>query len=247
MLEGMLEASRGCLKEEMRMDLISNNLANAAVVGFKKDVISFQDVLTASTEEGAVPDPGGAATQGQAQVRIETDMHQGELRFTGNSMDFAVFGEGFFKVMTPEGERYTRKGNFTLDENGVLVTQQGFEVLGEGGPLGVFDEGFTVDEGGAIRVDGGRIGRIQVVRFEDGSRLTKDGKGLFLKADDMSELPVSDETVIKQGFLELSNVNAAKEMVNMIHCMRAFESYQKAIQILDGIDDQAINEVGHLR
>ncbi|MBW1720723.1 MAG: flagellar basal-body rod protein FlgF [Deltaproteobacteria bacterium] len=246
MLKGMLEAARGCVKEELRMDVISNNLANSTVIGFKKDVISFQDLLEqAGGGTGSIV--SGEATIREALVRVKTDLSQGDLRFTNNPLDFAVFGEGFFKVMTPEGVRYTRKGDFRLDENRFLVTQQGYKVLGEGGPIEVPDGDFSVDGQGVIKLNGSEQGRIALARFEGPSALIKEGLGLYRKTDKAVELPPPPETQVRQGYLELSNVNVAKEMVNMIHCLRAFESYQKAIQVLDGINNRVINEVSRVR
>lgn len=243
MLNGMLDAVQGCLKEEMRMSIISNNLANANVMGFKKDVISFQDLLKVA-EGGTVND---IKSIDPVLVQIKTDISQGDIRFTGNTLDFAIYGEGFFKVDTPDGMRYSRKGNFILDNAGFLTTQEGHKVIGKGGPIGISGNQVHVDGEGKITVDGIEVGQIDMVTFENASALVKDGMSCYRNVSDEPETPVDSDTKIQQGYVELSNVNVAEEMVNMIHCSRAFESYQKAIQVLDGVNNKAINEVGRLR
>jgi len=247
MSNGMLDAIKGCLKEEMRMDTISNNLANSTVIGFKKNKISFQEIFENAKSERNRTGGRGTGPTDSALVYIQTDMGQGGTRFTENTLDFAISGNGFFKVNTPEGIRYTRKGNFSLDAQGTLVTQGGFKVMGAGGPIIISGNETYVDGQGVIKVDGSDVGQIDVVDFEKPEDLIKEGKGLFRNNPNDQEVAPPPETKIQQGYVELSNVNVAEEMVNMIHSLRAFESYQKAIQVLDGLNSRAVNEVGRLR
>ncbi|MFZ0451533.1 MAG: flagellar basal-body rod protein FlgF [Desulfatiglandaceae bacterium] len=245
---GMLEAVRACIKEEVRMDVISNNLANAGVVGFKRDRISFQNMLqdaedanttTASESDGTVTD--------FSFVRVETDFGDGPTRNTGNTLDLAINGKGFFKVQTPEGVRYTRKGNFTTDAQGYLMTQEGNPVLGKGGSISISGKEILVDKTGRILVDGSEAGQLDLVDVSQPDKLIKVGGALFQAGDGNEEIPLPMETVVNQGYVENSNVNVAEEMVTMIHALRAFESYQKAIQMMDGLDSTATNQIGHLR
>ncbi|MBW2610109.1 MAG: flagellar basal-body rod protein FlgF [Deltaproteobacteria bacterium] len=246
MINGMLESSRGCLKEEIRMDIISNNLANSTVIGFKKDRISFKELLNQMRSGSAQANRPGDKPD-SSLIYIQTDLSQGDLRATGNSLDLALFGNGFFKVNTPEGIRYTRKGNFVLDAQGALITQDGYMVMGKGGPISINGSDISIDGRGVILIDGGEAGQFDVVDFDNYKDLVKEGNGLFRnRLDDPGKAPPS-ETMIKQGYLELSNVNVAEEMVQMIHSLRAFESYQKSIKILDGMDNRAVNDVGRLR
>lgn len=247
MSDGMLDAVRGCLKEEMRMDVISNNLANAIVIGFKKDKVSFQEILERANNEGNQAGRKGAGPFDSALINIKTDLSQGGARFTQNALDLAISGKGFFKENTPEGIRYTRKGNFSLDAEGTLVTQEGFRVMGAGGPIIISGIETHVDSQGVIKIDGSDTGRIDVVDFENYEDLIKEGKSMFRKNFNAREMAPPPETKIQQGYVELSNVNVADEMVQMIHSLRAFESYQKAIQVLDGLNNRAINEVSRLR
>lgn len=247
MVGGVLDAVRGCLKEEMRMDVISNNLANSTVIGFKKDVISFQALLEQSA--GSTPQKAKSSTnvEDSALIQIKTDLSQGDTRFTGNPLDLAIYGDGFFKVGTPDGVLYTRKGNFSLDTNGFLITQEGHRVMGQGGAINVSGGEVHVNGQGVVTVDGDEVGTIAVVNFENSAGLMKAGRGFYKNHLDEPEIAPPADTKVQQEYVELSNVNVAEEMIQMIHSLRAFESYQKAIQVLDGINNRAINEVGQLR
>jgi flagellar basal-body rod protein FlgF len=257
MVEGMLEAIRGCLKEELRMDIIANNLANATAIGFKKDRISFQTVL-ATVQENQTPPADTTASPGTytGLVRVQSDLRQGEIRGTGNPLDFAINGPGYFKVLTPEGIRYTRKGNFALDGEGTLITQEGYRVLGKSGPILMNGNPVETDDAGKIvemdpaggaTFEGADVDELDIVDLSNPDTLIKEGNLLFRASDQNQEVPISAETTVKQGYLEGSNVDVAEEMVSMIHCTRAFESYQKAIQTLDKLDSKAVNEVARLR
>ena len=240
---GMLEAARGCLKEELQLDIISNNLANAAVSGFKRDRISFQNLLMDKVNQ-----PQNYYTPYSASlVNIKTDFAPGDIRATGNPLDVAISGRGFFKVMTTEGIRYTRKGSFALDRDGNLITQEGFQVLGRSGVINTGGKTVEIDKTGRILIDGGEVDRLDIVDFEDTSSLRKIGGTLFEKDIKVPEIPVPPETTVRQGYLEDSNVNVAEEMVRMIQSLRSFESYQKAIKLLDRLDHKASNDVGRVR
>jgi flagellar basal-body rod protein FlgF len=246
MINGILETSRGCLKEEIRMDIISNNLANSNLIGFKKDRISFVEYL--GQAKAGIPQPGqSTSASNPSLIAVQTDMEQGDTRFTGNPMDLAIYGKGYFKVNTPDGVRYTRKGNFALDDQGTVITQDGYQVLGKSGTLTIPGNDMVVDGQGNITVNGVSVGQFDVVDFDDPKNLVKAGMSLFQNiSDDPGRAPSADMEV-KQGYLELSNVNIAEEMIQMIHSLRAFESYQKAIKVLDEMDSKAVNEVSRLR
>jgi len=247
----MLEASRGCLKEEIRMDIISNNLANSTGIGFKKDRVSFQQMLDQETadpqqvtEEGLKRDP--------YLISIDTDMSEGDIQTTGNELDLAITGDGFFKINTPDGIRYTRKGNFTLDSQGNLVNQDGNPVMGKAGTINIpisdtSNDVIVIDDQGMISYEEKILDQLDIVSFDDSKSLVKAEKNLFKNDSDNPEVAAGTDTSVKQGYIELSNVNVAEEMVNMVHSMRAFESYQKAIKAIDELNDKAINQVGRLR
>ena len=237
MINGMLESARGCLKEELRMDIISNNLANINVIGFKKDRISFQKILNQASVTADAP----------ANVTILPDMEQGGLTATGNELDLAISGKGFFKINTANGIRYTRKGNFMLDPKGMLITQSGDQVMGKTGPIQIAGNNISIDNKGNIQTDMGQIGQLDIVDFDDYKGIVKEGKNQFMNPQNIPETAIPSETTVSQGYTELSNVNAAEEMVNMINATRAFESYQKSMKVIDGLNTQEINQVGRLR
>jgi flagellar basal-body rod protein FlgF len=247
MVGGMLDAVKGCLKELVRMDTISNNLANADAIGFKKDRVSFQDLLYGLRSAGSRPGSAVRSPQrtNSALIDVRTDFGQGNIRSTGNTLDFALHGKGFFKIDTPQGIEYTRKGNFRLDSEGFLVTQAGNKVLGKGGPIQIDGDEIRVDAEGVITVDESEVGRFDIMDLADYENVSKLGMALFQKGRANEETAISD-TEIKQGYVELSNVNVTQEMVQMIDCLRAFETYQKSIQVLDEVNKKAINEVGRV-
>jgi len=235
MINGMLESSRGCMKEELRMDIVSSNLSNSTVIGFKKDRISFQKILK------------NAGAGNEPNVTIKPDMAQGDVRASGYELDVAIAGKGFFKVNTENGIRYTRKGNFTLDPQGTLITQSGDQIMGKTGQIKITGNNLTIDSKGNIQTDVGIIGQLDVVDFENYDGIVKEGRSFFQNVKDNAETDIPSETTIKQGYVEVSNVNIAEEMINMIHSMRAFETYQKSMKVIDELNNRAINQVGRLR
>ncbi len=240
---GMLEAARGCLKEELKLDIISNNLANVAVPGFKRNRISFQNLLMDATSQTTNLYNDSLT----ALVNVRTDFSPGDIRITGNPLDVALSGRGFFKIMTSEGIKYTRKGSFALDSQGNLITQEGYQVLGKNGAINTQGKDLEIDKTGRVLVDGKEIDKLDIVDFEDLSVLRKSGEAMFEKDSKTGEIPAPPDTTVRQGYLENSNVNVAEEMVRMIQSLRAFESYQKAIKLLDHLDKKASNDVGRIR
>ncbi|MFP3927947.1 MAG: flagellar hook-basal body protein [Desulfobacteraceae bacterium] len=244
MNRGMIDSVRACLKEQVRMDVISNNLANAGAIGFKKQRVAFQDLLERAA--GGSRARNAAEPAGADLLRIEFDLGQGNLRRTENDLDMAISGEGFFKIMAEEGVKYTRKGNFKLDSEGFLATQSGDLVLGEGGPIFLGDSAVSVDDMGIVYADGLQADRLDIVRLDQPAALHGQGDTLFT-APMEAETPVPFETRIKQGYVELANVDIAEEMVSMIDSLRAFESYQKSIKVTDELNGRAINQVSRIR
>ena len=252
---GIYMAASGALAYEKRLQLISNNLANANTVGYKMDHGQFQSIdpadLPASLSSAS---PELNTSQAQSfwfQFNSYTDFTHGSLKNTGNDFDLALVGDGFFCVQKPDGVHYTRKGNFTLNAEGVLVTGNGFPVVGDGGEIEVKGsenphqfKKFTVDEEGNVSVDGNQVGSLRIVNFPEPGKLMKMGDTLF-KAADNSPPPVKAEDFkVSQGFVELSNVDVVKMMTEMIEVLRGYEAYQKVIRTADEASSRSINEVG---
>ncbi|MFQ5427612.1 MAG: flagellar hook-basal body protein [Thermodesulfobacteriota bacterium] len=213
----------------------SNNLANINTIGFKKLRPTFKVVAPARQVSRAFSAPGPAVN----------DMSGGAMTRSGRDLDMAIEGNGFFVVKTPRGERYTRQGDFRIDDDGRLATKEGFLVLGEGGPIKLAGSGVEIDSSGAISEKGVVAGRLKIVSFKDMSLLRYEG-GLY-NAGKSAPGPVKgSDTKVLQGFTEGSNVSALKEMVTMMENLRAYQTQVKLIQAIDGMSRKAIEEVGRV-
>ena len=243
---GLLEALEGGRLLERRLNVSANNLANVDTPGFKKELITFREVLMRKY-------PRGWRTF--KEVTVKTDFQQGPVEFTGNPLDVAIMGEGFFKVETPQGVAYTRAGNFRLDAQRRLVTPEGYPVLANGAPI-IVDPGlakgglitlenqrFLINADGTISVDGTEVGRLDIVSFDDLSALKKRGENLFVLEGEAQEIPVENPE-IRQGHLELSNADPLEEMVNLIDIQREFEAIQKTISGNDENTSRMIETYG---
>jgi len=248
-------AAAGALACEKRLQIISNNLANANTVGFKMDRGHLKQIDPADLPGQSAQNPADLATS-RAHLfwnnfSMYTDHSNGALKQTDNDFDLALVGQGFFCVQTPDGVRYTRKGDFTLDSEGVLVTGNGWPVLGEGGEIKIDGTAnphkfakFVVDEQGNVAVDGRQVGSLRIVDFAETNLLNKAGDTLFRPSAAGVPETKAQGVKVSQGFLELSNVDSVKMMTEMIEVLRGYESYQKIIQSADETYSQAINQVG---
>ncbi|MFV0423632.1 flagellar basal-body rod protein FlgF [Oleidesulfovibrio sp.] len=259
MQDSMYSALFGALTNEHRLNNIANNLANVNTTGYKRDVLAFKDTfLSFAHDEVMEPIPNVRSKKmfpepiHIAKPRIalaKTDFTQGGLKLTGAPLDVAIQGEGFFKVRTPEGEFYTRNGNFRQTFDGQLVTQQGWPVIGTGGDIQLPPRSnITIAENGSIYANGELVGQIQVVNIDNPITLEKQGSNLFRLREGAGgqEVPVENPMVL-QGFTEAANVEVVSEMVNMIEAHRQFEAYQKIMQATDAVDKMATDKVGRAR
>lgn len=233
---GLVESTETMLAHSRRLDQITNNLANVDTAGYKKEDITFWEMLYSTDNQG--PRVGKA-------LHDVTDMQPGVVKETGNSLDFALGGDGFFKIQTPAGVRYTRAGQFTTNNEGQLTTPNGDLVLGDGGPLLINGDNISVADDGNITVDGQLAGVLSVVTFADLRDLEKQGQNLFALTGAGQEEATQDPGV-KQGFLEKSNVSTMQELTAMVDLNRAYETQQRVIRSIDDMDDKAINRVGRL-
>ena len=221
---GLYIAASGMLAEQIRQEQIANDLANASTPGYKSDRTAqrtFGDLLLANSANGAVVGRQSTAVQVD---EIETDFSARPSRDTGEPLDFAITGEGFFAVQTAQGVRYTRNGQFALDPQGRLVTAQGAAVLDASGrPITAVDG----------KVDARRLGVVSLTNPR------KDGDSL------VAGTPAGAAAgTVRAGALESSGADAARAMVDMIASMRAFEAGQKVIQAIDDTLGQASSKVG---
>lgn len=269
----------GAIAQQRNVETIANNVANANTPGFKKDQLAFKEylkVLEKGLEDINLPRREWSPdefyhTQSaeKAQVKVDgsyTNHQQGQLTPTGNHLDFALHGKGFFEVLTPNGIKYTRRGTFTLNNQNQLVTSQGFPVLsqldlaaienaGENAPEQITNPQnriiqFPQDGGkptinlqGEIFSNGQKIADLSVVEFNDIHALRKEGQSNFINNDFKNITVDTSKTAVHQGFVEQSNVNAVQEMSALIKANRHFESIQKVIKAYDQISGKSVNEI----
>ena len=254
MQESMYSALFGALSNEVRLNISANNLANVNTTGYKRDQVSFQDTFLRFAHDYA-PDPRDSIRSEKLLPRADLiakprlaqqtiDFSQGAVQTTGNPFDLAIQGPGFFKVRTSDGDFYTRNGSFLRSSDGTLVTQQGFQVLGGGGPVDVPDgKVVSIDSSGQVSVDGAPVGEIDVVTIENQDVLKKFGDGLY-RGDAAGQAVEGaldeEETRVLQGYLERPNVEVVVEMVNMIETQRVYEAYQKTMTTTNEMDSKII-------
>jgi len=259
MVRGLYTSGWSMLSLEKKMDVISNNMANSSTSGYKKDTLvmeSFPNVLTKIVKDYDVPTGRvydiGTMQLGSDVGQVYTYYSQGQLNRTDSSLDIAISGSdnAFFTVAVPDANGnvkayYTRDGSFSKSSNGTLVTKDGYTVLGENGPIKLQNGDFTVSEDGTVEQDGQIVDKLLMTEFDDTTALKKYGMNL-IQADAGTQTRNFSGTV-QQGYLELSNVNTVKEMVDMITVLRSYEANQKVLQAIDGTLDKAVNQVGAVR
>lgn len=255
MVKGLYTAYTGMANEQKRLDIISNNLANSATVGYKEENVtnqSFDEVLAVKIrdESEAYNDRRiGRMSLGVKLGELYTSFTQGNLRQTDNSYNLALEGKGFFSMSVTdragnETTRYTRNGLFTMNRDGKMVNSEGHRLLGEAGEIVLPTDGanIVVSETGEIFADGIFIDKLLVVDFEDYDYLIKTGDTMYQPLEGAVE--IQGMANVRQGFTEQSNVNVVSEMVEMITVTRAYEANQKVIQSIDQTLDLAANSVG---
>lgn len=243
-------AASGAANHQVKMDVLANNLANMNTTGFKRELAVFRELAlpgssVASAEPPSAPD-NAYRHLSTIPVRTYTDYSPGMLVHTGNNLDLALQGDGFFCIKTPAGEQYTRKGEFMISEGGLLTTMEGHPVMSEKGVINIEGGRPWIDEQGNITVNGQPVNTIKVVEFESMKSLNRVSDTLF-EARDLRRRPrLADNTTVQQGYLEKSNVNSVAMMTEMITVLRGYQSYQKAIHAMSEMTSKAINDVGVL-
>ncbi len=224
---GLDIAASGMVAEQVRQDQLANDLANASTPGFKPDETpqrSFGAVLMANTEGGT---PIGSVNEGVALGKAFTNMTPGTLQETGEPLDFAIEGSGFFAVKTAQGVRYTRDGQFTTSAQGVLTDASGDPVLDA--------KGAQIKVGATGTVPASAVGVFEV------PGAAKQGENLYT-----GTAAGKPSGTVRQGSLEGSGVDAARTMIDMITSLRSFQSGQQAIQTIDQTMQESSSQVGSL-
>jgi flagellar basal-body rod protein FlgG len=262
--KGIYTALSGAMAQSSRLDTLANNIANSNTTSFKKDRQVFNEYLSAYEklpEVIQVPKiPASIQSfydmQGGDRGYVNaagscTDFAQGSLKQTGNLLDLALEGQGFFEVLTPEGVKLTRNGSFTVDGEGRMVTKEGFPVLAAGNQdpsqRAINVEGrrnITVSYEGQVFANGQLVGELSLVDVANRDGLVKTGSSFYgLKPNFNQQFQRTLSPKIHQGFVESSNVNIVEEMTDMVATSRAFESTQQAIKAFDQMDSKLVNEI----
>jgi flagellar basal-body rod protein FlgF len=217
-------ARQNLLGEEM--DAIAQNIANASTTAYKGERRLFQEYLFQSADGSTVSYVEAAGTQ--------RDLAQGRIERTGNDLDVAINGDGYFAVNGPDGVVYTRQGHFQLDAKGTLISSSGLPVLDANGrPIVIPAQTSHISIGrdGTIATNARPLGRLQLVRFEDETQLVRQGEGLFAyggKAPPQTLRP--NDVDVQQGAIEASNISPIIEMTRMIELVRSYQSSQRMME-----------------
>lgn len=254
MIKGIYTAAAGMLATSVGTDTLANNLANVNTIGFKSSNLQYQSfpamLLSRMGGEGQVPI--GSVMTGSKVYGTVIDFKEGALKETGNAFDLAMRGSGFFTVKTPDGQvGYTRAGNFTVNEQGYLITPNGDFVQGDKGNIQLSLEAgpFKINEKGHVLGKNGLVENLKIAHFADNSSLVPVGNSIFQATAASQQLdPIRGDKLpsfkVEQGYLEESNVNPIAELVNNIQGMRLYEALQKNIHLHSETLQKAVNEVG---
>lgn len=259
MIRALWTAASGMQSQQKNLDVVANNLANVNTAGFKKSRADFQDLMYQNLKTTGAPSTNATQIPTGIQIGLGSKLAavtkiftSGDFTQTGNELDMAIEGDGFFQVQLPDGTTgYSRSGAFKKDSTGRVVTSDGYPLLPEmtipsnATKVTVGNDG-TVSAMTAGQTAPTTVGNIQLASFSNPSGLSAQGKNLFLPTDASGAATTakpgeSGLGTISQGFLEMSNVSVMEEMVNMIVGQRAYEINSKAVQAADEMLQTANN------
>jgi flagellar basal-body rod protein FlgF len=278
LLRGFYTAASGMMAQQRRIEMLTNNIANANTPGYKSDqaaLRAFPELLLSRLDKATVPTKTprsfplqptiGSINTGVYMQELIPNFRQGDIKETGQPTDIALIngtlpvdaetgkeGTLFFVVQNENGDiRYTRNGNFTLNPQGFLTTNDGWYVLDENGQrIELPSTDFTVNADGTIVANNTRIARINIAFAANPNTLVKEGNGLFRSENGVLPSALGNPNItytLKQGFLERANVDLNRAMTEMLSAYRAFEANQKIVQAYDRSMDKAVNEIGRLK
>ena len=243
---GLYSATAAGLVADRQVQVVSNNLANVNTVGFKGQRLTtkqqeFSDTL-ASTIAGvpARAQSDQEQTPGIVDTTTVTDFTPGSINFTGNALNVALRDANtFFVVQTPQGEAYTRAGNFSLNAERQLVTADGLPLTGDGGVIALPPGKISLNSTGTVTVDGSNIARLRIVSFEDPKSLERT-EGVRFKAAAGAQPRIAENAEVVPESLEMPNVDTVTSMVDLITASKAFEAYTKSVRTIDEMNDRII-------
>ena len=250
MIKGFYNLTSGMLSQGRRMDVVANNMTNISTAGYKAEMYTdrtFDEVMV-SRIGNKIKTPYQTMEAYQSHIlapdQLYTDFRQSSFEETNLPLDFAIQGEGFFAIQMEDGVAYTRAGSFTLDNDGYLCLSELGQVLDrEGNPIQLPTDKLDVDkQGNLYTMDGDYLGTLGVYQFEDNQELERNPYGLFIGEG----AQVNEDVVIRNKYVERSNVELVKEMVSMMTTQRALQSAAQMSQIYDEIIKRAVNDIGRL-
>ena len=245
MSDGLTISEISMQNDLLRLQTISHNLANVTTAGYKQQIAGttgFDESMNIATMENAGIQQGVSIPVTIPMMSQTTDLKSGTLKFTGNPLDVALSDGVFLTVQTKKGEAYTRQGDLHIDAQGRLVTAKGMAVMGTGGDIQMTSDKPVINQQGQILENAISVAELKLVKIPAEAEVVSIGDGLY-----RASLPVttiSNESVIRQGYLEGSNVDMTQQMVKMIELTRHFESTQRVIRGYDEMLDKAINVIG---
>jgi len=251
----------GAIAQERVLEMIANNLANVNTVGFKGDRVSFTVLEPEPEKNYANPlPPANYKVSAEQMMYLKgneisyvgvadqvRDLAQGAAIETKNPADIMIEGSGMLAVNTPDGIRYTRNGSLSISRDGLLVSKEGMPILGEKGNIAIGASSFQINDSGEIWQNNQMIDRIALYEFDDDTMLERAGTNLFYYGGPEEAMQQVKFASVRQGYLEGSNVNAIKNITDMIIAHRSYEAYQKAVKNYDSMMERSSNSIGEVR
>jgi len=238
-------AAQGLIGRQIQLDNITHNIANANTTGFR-EVSSFFRSFNQALVDGPENPLNNAANNQPVVAGIFYHSRQGPIKTTNNPLDMAIEGDGFFKVQTPNGVRFTRNGNFGMDNQGQLITSNGYPVLNSNNQpmiLNRAEEIYTKQDGTLLQ-DGNVVGKLNLVTFADKEQMTPEEDTLLVHRNPNAVEQVGTGRILG-GHLENSNINLAKQMVDMISMQRAYDANIRVVKTVDtNFNEMAIRGLG---
>jgi len=235
MISGLYAGATNMMGQGEYQAIIARNLANINTVGYKKNVAIFESYVTGADKQEQKQEQEASKGSGSTLGKVATDFSQGVLNYTGNDLDIAVKGDGFFEVQTKNGILYTRKGSFTLSRDRTIVTPEGWALMSYRGAIQIPKnaQSITIKADGVVSVDGKDINKLRVVDFSKPEDFEPVGGSAYKLSKNAQPPGDSTDFEIAHGYLEKSNVNAIDEMVNMIANMRNHQYGYKSTESIN--------------
>lgn len=249
MSDGIYSAASGAVAQQRALSAVANNVANVNTTGFQADKAVFAEVMKKVKTE--LPQEPSLRYATVSQFAVDTA--PGALKPTGRSLDIGLHGDGYLTVRTPQGERYTRAGSFVMDNEGVIRTPGGYEVMKVGRkltrdpneiPAGErivvprTTKEILIGQDGYLSADGVRVGKLKLVQFNSQEEALREGLTLFTEAPGKKVKVAGPNLTVEQGFLESANVNAVSGMTELIMVSRTFTALERVVDAFRQIDDR---------